>query len=249
MAEPHGIARTGRRCLAGRHHLHSRPIEQYRELCRRWTQADPSSFQPYNALGRYLEYGETVIHVDPVGRYADYSTMPKADVILVTHEHGDHFDKDAVREITKQGTVLALTEACDAVESGVVMKNGDMKTLKGLKAEAVPAYNLVHLRSPGQPFHPKGRGNGYAITFGNKRVYIAGDTEDIPEMAKLSGIDCAFLPMNLPYTMTPEMAAEAARTFKPKILYPYHVGDTDTDKLVDLLKDAKEIEVRIRKMK
>ena len=118
----------------------------------------------------------------------------------------------------------------------------------GLRIEAVPAYNMVHMRSGGIPFHPKGVGNGYVVTFGDKRVYLAGDTENIPEMKDLKGIDIAFLPMNLPYTMTPEMVADAAMTLKPSILYPYHYGDTDTLKIVDLLKDAKEIEVRIRKM-
>jgi len=112
----------------------------------------------------------------------------------------------------------------------------------------VPAYNIVHMRSPGQPFHPRGRGNGYVVTFGNKRVYVAGDTENIPEMAQLKHIDIAFLPMNLPYTMTPEMAAEAARSFRPKVLYPYHFGTTDTAKLLELLKSDPEIEVRIRSL-
>jgi len=128
------------------------------------------------------------------------------------------------------------------------MKNGDVGTVVGLKIEAVPAYNMVHMRSGGIPFHPKGVGNGYVVTFGDKRVYLAGDTENIPEMKDLKGIDIAFLPMNLPYTMTPEMVADAAMTLKPSILYPYHYGDTDTLKIVDLLKEAKEIEVRIRKM-
>ena len=111
----------------------------------------------------------------------------------------------------------------------------------------MPAYNIKHERSPGNPFHPKGEGNGYVIRFGNKKVYVAGDTENIPEMAKLKAIDVAFLPMNLPYTMTPEMCADAARLYNPKILYPYHFGETDTSILVDLLKDD-EIEVRVRKL-
>ncbi len=197
-----------------------------------------------------FKLGTVVVHVDPVSRYADYSAMPKADVILVTHEHGDHFDTAAIGKITKPGTVLLLTGACARrTQSGTVMNNGDVKTVKGLKIEAVPAYNVVHMRKPDQPFHPKGAGNGYVITFGDKRVYVAGDTENIPEMARLAGVDCAFLPMNVPYTMTPEMVADAARTLKPKILYPYHFGDTDTSRLVDLLKDMTGVEIRIRKMK
>jgi len=113
----------------------------------------------------------------------------------------------------------------------------------------VPAYNLVHKRPDGQPFHPRGAGNGYVITFGDKRVYVAGDTENVPEMKNLKNLDIAFLPMNLPYTMTPEMVAEAAKWIKPAILYPYHYGDTNTSRLVTLLKETPEIEVRIRRMK
>lgn len=128
------------------------------------------------------------------------------------------------------------------------MQNGDTRTVRGLKIEAVPAYNIVHMRSGNNPFHPKGVGNGYVITFGDTRVYVAGDTENTPEMKQLEDIDIAFLPMNLPYTMTPEMVADAAKALKPRILYPYHFGQTDTSKLVELLKDQKDIEVRIRKL-
>ncbi len=196
-----------------------------------------------------FQHGGLTIHVDPVGRYADYSKLPKADLVLVTHEHGDHLDRSAIKGVATKDTVVVLTEACARqIPSGVVTRNGDVKEVKGVKIEAVPAYNIVHERAPGRPFHPKGEGNGYVITFGDKRVYVAGDTEKIPEMARLTGVDCAFLPMNLPYTMTPEMVAEAARTLRPKILYPYHFGNTDTARLRELLKDASGIEVRIRKM-
>jgi gluconolactonase len=189
------------------------------------------------------------IHVDPVGGETDYTDMPKADIILLTHEHGDHLDTKAIEILRKQGTQLVLTKACAERVAGLVMANGDVQTVQGLRIEAVPAYNIVHMRSAGNPFHPKGRGNGYVITFGDKRVYIAGDTESTPEMKRLKDIDVAFLPMNLPYTMTTEMVADAAKAFKPKILYPYHFGQTDPKKLVDLLKDTKGIEVRIRKMR
>ena len=196
-----------------------------------------------------LTFKGKVIHVDPVSREADYSTMPKADLILLTHEHGDHLDTRAIETLRKSGTKLVLTRACaERVAGGVVMQNGDVRTVGALKIEAVPAYNIVNKRSGGQPFHPKGQGNGYVITFGDKRVYIAGDTENTPEMKRLKDIDIAFLPMNLPYTMTPEMVADAARAFKPKVLYPYHYGQTDPNRLVELLKDVKSIEVRIRKM-
>jgi L-ascorbate metabolism protein UlaG (beta-lactamase superfamily) len=194
-------------------------------------------------------FGGKGIHVDPVSREADYSKMPKADLILITHDHRDHLDPQAVEVIRTEKTSIVLTEACASrVLGGVIMKNGDVKTIEGLKIEAVPAYNLVHMRSAGVPFHPKGVGNGYVITFGDKRVYVAGDTENVPEMKNLKRIDIAFLPMNLPYTMTPEMVADAAKAFKPKILYPYHYGQSDTSQLVKLLRDYDEIEVRIRRM-
>ncbi len=170
--------------------------------------------------------------------------------LLITHEHRDHLDLKAVEAVRTDKTVLVLTETCAAgLKGGIIMENGDTKTVGGLKIEAVPAYNLVHMRSAGVPFHSKGIGNGYVITFGDKRVYVAGDTENIPEMKKLENIDCAFLPMNLPYTMTPEMVADAAKAFKPKILYPYHYGDTDTSNIEQLMKDTQDVEIRIRMMK
>jgi len=197
-----------------------------------------------------FEISGKVIHSDPVGQFGDYGKLPKADLILVAHDHSDHFDPKAIALIGTEKTKLVLTPICAAKGGrGIVLKNGEETTVDGIRIEAVPAYNVVHMRSPGMPFHPKGDGNGYILTFGDKRVYVAGDTENIPEMKTLGRIDVAFLPMNLPYTMTPEMAADAARMVKPKILYPYHFGETDTAKLVSLLKDEKGIEVRIRRMK
>ncbi|UCC75001.1 MAG: MBL fold metallo-hydrolase [Gemmatimonadota bacterium] len=190
-----------------------------------------------------------VIHVDPVGREADYSTMPDADLVLVTHEHGDHLDPDAIAAIRTEETVVIYSRSCEGrVDGAIVMENGETRTEHGIGIEAIPAYNLVHMRPTGQPYHPKGNGNGYVITFGDKRVFVAGDTENAPEMMALEDIDIAFLPMNLPYTMTPEMVAEAARAFRPKILYPYHFGRTDPDELVKLLEGVEGIEVRIREM-
>jgi L-ascorbate metabolism protein UlaG (beta-lactamase superfamily) len=196
-------------------------------------------------------YQGKIIHVDPVGsKEVDYSQMPKADIILITHEHGDHLDPKAVSVLRKEQTKIVLTKACaEKVSGGTIMKNGDVLTVQGLKIEAVPAYNIVQKRPDGQPFHPKGSGNGYVVNFDKTRVYVAGDTENIPEMKQLKKIDIAFLPMNLPYTMTPEMVAEAAKAVEPKILYPYHYGQTDPNKLVDLLKDSKTTQVRVRKMK
>jgi L-ascorbate metabolism protein UlaG (beta-lactamase superfamily) len=191
-----------------------------------------------------------VIHVDPFSKLAEYPKLPKADMLLITHEHRDHLDLKAMEAVRTDKTVLVLTKTCAAkLKGGFIMENGDTETVGGLKIEAVPAYNLVHMRSEGIPFHPKGIGNGYVITFGDKRVYVAGDTENIPEMKKLERIDCAFLPMNLPYTMNPEMVADAAKAFKPKILYPYHYGDTDTSNLEQLMKNIQDVEIRIRMMK
>jgi len=197
-----------------------------------------------------LSYGGKVIHIDPVGRSADYAALPKADLVLVTHEHGDHLDPEAIAKITKEGTQIILPEEpARQIGRGTVLKNGETKSAAGFGIEAVPAYNIVNLRDGGQPYHPKGRGNGYVITVGKLRVYVAGDTENTPEMKALKNIDIAFLPMNLPYTMTPAMVADAAKAFRPKILYPYHYGNTDVGELTALMKGDNGIEVRIRDMK
>lgn len=191
-----------------------------------------------------LNYAGKIIYVDPVSMYADYTTLPKADLILVTHEHGDHLDMNAIQAVSKPSTeIINNTSAAAILVNGAVMKNGETKSVLGFKVEAVPAYNFD------KSFHPKGVGNGYVLTFGDTRVYVAGDTENVPEIKALKNIDVAFLPMNQPFTMTPEQVADVARAVRPRILYPYHFGETDTGKLVELLKPEKGIEVRIRDMK
>ncbi len=190
-----------------------------------------------------------VIHVDPWTKWADYTKLPKADLILITHHHRDHLDLKAIQAIrTPRTVILASALAAAKIKGARALKNGQKARVLGLMIEAVPAYNIVGMRRPGVPWHPKGEGNGYVITFGDKRVYVAGDTENTPEMKALRQIDVAFLPMNLPYTMTPNMVADAARAFRPKILYPYHFGKTDTSQLLALMKGVKGVEVRIRKM-
>ena len=199
-----------------------------------------------------FEFKGMVIHIDPTMREADYKDMPDADLILVTHQHGDHLDITAINHILKKDCEAVMTPVClenlEDFNQAVIMKNGDKKTIKGIQIEAIPAYNIEHKRNNGTPYHPKGEGNGYILTFGDTRVLVAGDTENIPEIKALKDIDIAFLPMNLPYTMTPEMVADAAKAFRPSILYPYHYGNTDTDELVKLMEAEKDIEVRIREL-
>lgn len=197
-----------------------------------------------------IQYDGLEIQVDPVAQYepkTNYSAFPKADVILITHEHFDHFDPSAIAALKKAGTQIIVNPAVQKkLGSGVALKNGDShKIAKDIQLDAVPAYNTT----PGHTqFHPKGRDNGYVLTIDGLRIYIAGDTEDIPEMAALKDIDVAFLPCNQPYTMTPEQVAKAAKTIKPKTLFPYHYSETPVKRVADLLKGT-SIDVRIRNYK
>ena len=193
----------------------------------------------------FFEYNGKIIHVDPVSRMGDYQNYPAADLILITQHHSDHLDLNAIELIKKENTKIILTQKCHELSENlsdvIIMKNGDELEINGLKIEAIPAYNIQHTRDNGDPFHMKGEGNGYIVTFGDKKVLIAGDTENIPEIKALKNIDIAFLPMNLPYTMTPEMVADATKAFRPKVLYPYHYGNPDTSILVELLKNEENI--------
>lgn len=195
-----------------------------------------------------FDYQGKHIQVDPVSAYTDYGKWPKADLILVTHEHSDHLDKSAIAVLTGPSTTIVVPEAVRAkLGSGTTLEVGNSMTVAGVTVEAVPAYNTTAGRDG---YHPKARkDNGYVLTFGKLRVYVAGDTENIPEMAELKNIDVAFLPMNQPYTMTPQQVADAARSFKPRILYPYHFSATDTSLLAPLLASEKDIEIRIRELK
>ena len=203
-----------------------------------------------------IEMDGKEIQIDPVAklgdRTVDYAAMPKADYIFVTHEHGDHYDAKSIKQLTGEKTQLVMNKRCaDMYGAGKVMvrsalgtlrsaKNGDKLQLADISVEAVPAYNYTEGHTQ---FHPKGRDNGYILTIDGLRIYIAGDTEDIPEMSKIKDIDIAFLPCNQPYTMTPDQLIRAAKVIKPKVLFPYHYGQTDLSTVPVQLKD---IDVRIR---
>lgn len=195
-----------------------------------------------------MTWGTTVVYVDPVSDYVPGKALPKADLILVTHEHYDHLDAKAIKAAEKEGTrVLLNTAGCKLLGRGEALKNGDSAFVAGIAIRALPAYNNTSGRDK---FHPNnGRDNGYVLARGGFRLYIAGDTEDIPEMRGLGGVNIAFLPMNQPYTMTPAQVARAAGMIHPKVLYPYHYGDSDVEEIGALMKDVKETELRIRKMK
>ena len=205
-----------------------------------------------------IEMDGKEIQIDPVAklgdRTVDYAAMPKADYIFVTHEHGDHYDAKSIKQLTGEKTQLVMNKRCaDMYGAGKVMvrsalgtlrsaKNGDKLQLADISVEAVPAYNSTAGR---EQFHPKGRDNGYILTIDGLRIYIAGDTEDIPEMSKIKDIDIAFLPCNQPFTMTPEQLIRAAKVIKPKVLFPYHYGQTDLSGVPAALKGT-GIDVRIR---
>ncbi|MGE0088608.1 MAG: MBL fold metallo-hydrolase [Bacteroidales bacterium] len=197
-----------------------------------------------------FEYNDKIIHIDPWSNMGIYDTLPKADVILLTHHHRDHLDSTALTKVVKGNTLLFWTHLC-AINSkfpinGTVLSNGDTLSIIGIPIKVVPAYNIINKRPSGEPYHVKGEGNGYILNIDGLTIYVAGDTENIPEMKDLGRIDVAFLPMNNPFTMTPEMLKDAVSIIKPKILYPYHYGTTDTYSINNLLKDIKNTEVRIR---
>ena len=195
-----------------------------------------------------IAYNGLSIQIDAVsglGKPTDYATeFPKADVILVTHEHGDHLEDATIATLTKPETILVLNEKSrKQIGRGEAMHNGESRELPGgIKLEAVPAYNTT----PGREmFHPQGNGNGYVLTIDGLKIYVAGDTEDVPEMADLKDICVAFLPVNQPYTMTPEQCIAAAKVIKPKVLIPYHFSQTDLSGLPAALP---EMDVRLRQM-
>jgi L-ascorbate metabolism protein UlaG (beta-lactamase superfamily) len=175
-----------------------------------------------------LQLNNLVIYNDPYGEVADFTGFPKANLMLITHEHYDHLDIPELDKICIPTTTIIGTEAvAQALYGTNVLQNGDVFRWNDIVISAVPAYNIRHRRPDGEPFHPKGHGNGYILNIGGFRIYIAGDTEPIPEMSLITSPDIAFLPKDLPYTMSDDMFIEAARMLKPKTLYPYHYFTLD----------------------
>ena len=196
----------------------------------------------------HLEYDGCHIYIDPVAEKmqpaTDFTAMPKADIILITHEHADHYDPTALGQLRQQQTAFYANKVVvDKEHQGHALGNGDSLTLvRGIKLWAVPAYNTT----PGRErFHPKNRDNGYILEIDGLRIYVAGDTEDIPEMASLKDIDIAFLPCNQPYTMTIDQLERAANTLRPKVLFPYHYSSTPIQQIQERLSGT-SIDVRIR---
>lgn len=214
------------------------------------------NFYGHGSIG--FEYSGYTVYVDPVSDYARYDSLAKADMILVTHEHSDHLDAKAIAALSTPLTVVVGNGASvEQLRSGTVLAHGNEWNFTPADGErreapifrvfAMPAYNTSPEK---QGFHPAEKlHNGYILDFGGTRVYVAGDGEDTPEMMALTDVDIAFLPVNLPYTMTEEQAARAVLAIRPKIFYPYHYGGTnhktDLEKLAKLL-DGSGIEMRVR---
>ena len=209
---------------------------------------------PFVGAGVQLEFDGTVIHVDPWSR-GDYTDAKPADLILITDTPGDHLDPDLIQQLRKPGAPVVLPSTPEdarddgsrerllRVPDGTVMNNGDQTTFAGVQVEALPMYDLI----PGDPFHAKGEGNGYVITFGGKRIYLSGVTECVPEIRALEDIDIAFMPLNLPNgRMVPSAAADCVKIIRPTVVYPYHYREQPIDEFVEALSGESDIEVRVR---
>ena len=201
-----------------------------------------------------LEFGGKIIHVDPWSQ-GDYTDIPQADLIVVTHTHRDHLDPTMIDKLKKPGTIIVgppavidtlnCAPACGQAET---VADAEKKTVMGIAFEGVPMYNIVQGSAPGMPFHHKGIGSGYILNFGDTRVYFSGDTECTAEMKSLKNVSVAFLAMNPPRTESTMEAAECAKAFKPKIVYPYHYRGSKIEEFADALKNTPGVEVRLRKL-
>ena len=207
------------------------------------TSAGTVEITPIQHAGLMLKAGGKIVYIDPA--QGKYDGLPQADYIFITDIHGDHLAPAIVDKLKKAGTVIVAPKAvAEKLPGCTVMANGDTKTVGDFKVEAIPMYNLKPAAN-GQIYHEKGRGNGYVLTIGGKRFYFAGDTEGIPEMRALKAIDVAFIPMNLPFTMTPADAADAVKAFHPAVVYPYHYRGQDT-KIFAAALQGTGIDVRLR---
>jgi L-ascorbate metabolism protein UlaG (beta-lactamase superfamily) len=208
------------------------------------TSAGPVRITPIQHASLMLEAGAKVMYVDPA--QGSYDGLPRADYILITDIHGDHMAPPLVSKLKKAEAVIVAPKAvAEQVPGATAIANGESRSLGDFKVEALPMYNLTRKTPDGTFYHPKGRGNGYIVTYGGKRFYFAGDTEGIPEMTALRNIDVAFIPMNLPFTMTPQEAAEAVRAFHPAVVYPYHYRGQDVKAFAHSL-EGTGIDVRLR---
>jgi L-ascorbate metabolism protein UlaG (beta-lactamase superfamily) len=216
----------------------TRPVQTFE------TSAGPVKITPVFHASTVIEAGGKVIYLDPA-KPSDFTGLPPADLILITDIHGDHMDPAAVTAVSKSGTqILAPAAVAKTVTAAKVIANGETQKWDKWTIEAIPMYNLTRGPEAGKLYHDKGRGNGYVLTYGEKRFYFSGDTEAIPEMKALKNIDVAFVCMNLPYTMTPDEAADGVLAFHPKIAIPYHFRDSDLSVFQKKL-EGSGIEVRI----
>ncbi|HMJ11665.1 MAG TPA: MBL fold metallo-hydrolase [Polyangiaceae bacterium] len=198
------------------------------------TTGGPVNIHPLQHATFFMDVAGKIVWLDPAGEKTP--GQPKADVILISDIHGDHLDAKAVERLKKTGTrVLGPRAVAEQLPGTDAIANGETRDLGFMKVEAVPMYNLKRGPAPGKLFHDKGRGNGYVLSVGDKRVYVSGDTECIPEMKALRSIDVAFVCMNVPYTMPPNEAAECVRAFRPKVLYPYHYRGSNLEELDTVL--------------
>ena len=242
-----GLAAAGLLPLASRAFAEGNPVEPDSLH----TGSGDLIVQPVNHASLVLTFGSDVIYLDPVGGGPRYMAFNKPTAIVITHDHPDHFDVPTLEAISATAKLIVAPQSvldklsADLKGKAKLMKNGDSGDINGIPVAAVPAYNTTPERLK---YHPKGDGNGYVFTFGGGKVYVAGDTEDTPEMRALVGIGVAFLPMNLPYTMSGAQAAAAAQAFKPAIVYPYHYGKDGKEPaaFADAMKGASGIEVRQR---
>ena len=201
-----------------------------------------------------LEFAGKVIHIDPWSQ-GDYTGLPLADLIMVTHTHRDHLDMTMIDRLKKPGTIIVGTPAaiqtanCAPAYGQVeTVTDSEIKTVMGIEIEGVPMYNLVQGSRPGMPYHHKGVGSGYVLHFGDTSVYVTGDTECVPEIKALKDIDVAFVPMNPPRTMSTTEAAACVNAFRPRIVYAYHYRGSNTQDFAAALKDTPGVEVRLRKL-